>query len=393
MKKLINDPAHYVDEALDGLCLAFSGYRKTGRADRVIARADAPVAGKAGVVTGGGFGHLPVFAGYVGAGMLDACAVGNVFAGPPTDICADAMRAANGKAGVLCVLGNYGGDRMSFAQACDEFADEGGTTETVIVADDVASAPPAEASKRRGVAGMMFAFKVAGASAARGDALAKVAGVTKRTAERTRSIGVALSPCLIPGAAEPGFSVPEGKIEIGMGIHGEPGVEERDVAAADEVTDAMVARLLGDGTVPGPRRVAVLVNSLGATPLEELLIVYRRVAQLLARAEHHDRAPLCRPLRDVDGDGRLLDLAARPRCGDRGAARCADGVSVLAALRPMLTTQDIAAGVAAHRRRHRADPRCAERRRSPPGRWRHRHDDRAGRAGMDYGCAATRCRT
>ena len=281
MKKLINNPADYVDESLEGLCLAFPGYRRTGRANRVIARTDAPVAGKVGVITGGGFGHLPVFAGYVGDGMLDACAVGNVFAGPPTDICADALRAADGKAGVLCVLGNYGGDRMSFAQACDEFADEGGTTETVIIADDVASAPVSEAGKRRGVAGMVFAFKVAGASAARGDRLDRVASVTKRTAERTRSIGVALAPCLIPGAAEPGFSVPEGKIEIGMGIHGEPGVEERAIAAADEVTDAMVQRLLSDGAVQGARRVAVLVNSLGATPLEELLIVYRHVERLL----------------------------------------------------------------------------------------------------------------
>jgi dihydroxyacetone kinase-like protein len=281
MKKLINDPSNYVDEALDGLCLAFNGYRKTGRAGRVIARTDAPIAGKVGVITGGGFGHLPVFAGYVGDGMLDACAVGNVFAGPPMDICADALHAADGKAGVLCVLGNYGGDRMSFAQACDEFTDEGGTTETVIVADDVASAPAAEAAKRRGVAGMVFAFKVAGASAARGDRLDRVASVTRRTAERTRSIGVALSPCLSPGAAEPGFAVPEGKIEIGMGIHGEPGVEERAIAAADEVTDAMVQRLLDDTGDRGPRRVAVLVNSLGATPLEELLIIYRRVERRL----------------------------------------------------------------------------------------------------------------
>ena len=281
MKKLINNPADYVDESLEGLCLAFPGYRRTGRANRVIARTDAPAAGKVGVITGGGFGHLPVFAGYVGDGMLDACAGGNVFAGPPTDICADALRAADGKAGVLCVLGNYGGDRMSFEQACDEFADEGGTTETVIIADDVASAPVSEAGKRRGVAGMVFAFKVAGASAARGDRLDRVASVTKRTAERTRSIGVALAPCLIPGAAEPGFSVPEGKIEIGMGIHGEPGVEERAIAAADEVTDAMVQRLLSDGSVQGARRVAVLVNSLGATPLEELLIVYRHVERLL----------------------------------------------------------------------------------------------------------------
>jgi len=281
MKKLMNNPAHYVDESLDGLCEAFDGYRRTGRAGRVIARGDGPVQGKVGVITGGGFGHLPVFAGYVGSGMLDACAVGNVFAGPPTDICADTIRAADGKSGVLCVLGNYGGDRMSFAQACDEFADEGGSTATVIVADDVASAPPAESAKRRGVAGMVFAFKVAGASAARGDKLDTVAGLTRKTVERTRTIGVALSPCLIPGASEPGFSVPKGKIEIGMGIHGEPGVEERALAAADEVTAAMVERLLADGAGKASRRVAVLVNSLGATPLEELLIVYRHVQRLL----------------------------------------------------------------------------------------------------------------
>jgi phosphoenolpyruvate---glycerone phosphotransferase subunit DhaK len=281
MKKLMNNPADYVDESLDGLCEAFDGYRRTGRAGRVIARGDAPVHGKVGVVTGGGFGHLPVFAGYVGSGMLDACAVGNVFAGPPADICADAIRTADGTAGVLCVLGNYGGDRMSFAQACDEFADEGGSAATVIVADDVASAPPAESAKRRGVAGMVFAFKVAGASAARGDNLDTVSAFTRRAVERTRTIGVALSPCLIPGASEPGFSVPEGKIEIGMGIHGEPGVEKRALAAADEVTAAMVQRLLADGAAKASRRVAVLVNSLGATPLEELLIVYRHVQRLL----------------------------------------------------------------------------------------------------------------
>ena len=281
MKKLMNNPATYVDESLDGLCVAFDGYRRTGRAGRVIARIDAPVKGKVGVVTGGGFGHLPVFAGYVAPGMLDACAVGNVFAGPPADICADAIRAADGHAGVLCVLGNYGGDRMSFAQACDEFSDEGGKTATVIVADDVASAPAGRISKRRGVAGMVFAFKVAGASAARGDDLATVERLTRLTVERTRSIGVALSPCLIPGASEPGFSVSEGKIEFGMGIHGEPGIDERPLASADEITTAMVERLLAEDTTRRSGRVAVLVNSLGATPLEELLIVYRHVERLL----------------------------------------------------------------------------------------------------------------
>lgn len=283
MKKLINDPKRYVDEALEGLALAFPGFRRTGGTGRVVVRAAGAAKGKVGVVTGGGFGHLPVFAGYVGNGLLTSCAVGDVFAGPPVDVCAEAIRAADGGAGVVCVLGNYGGDRMSFAQACEEFEDGGGRTATVIVADDVASASASERTKRRGVAGMLFAFKAAGAAADAGASLAEVERIARQTAERTRTMGVALSPCLIPGAAAPGFSVPDGQIELGMGIHGEPGVERRALPAADDVTRAMVERLLADrGTAGG--RVAVLVNSLGATPLEELLIVYRTTQRLLAEA-------------------------------------------------------------------------------------------------------------
>jgi dihydroxyacetone kinase-like protein len=280
MKKLINDPSHYVDEALEGMCLAFPGYRKSGR---VVSRAAGPAKGKVGVVTGGGFGHLPVFAGYVGTGMLSSCAVGEVFAGPPVEVCGQAIRAADGGAGVVCVLGNYGGDRMSFAQACEEFEDDGGKTSTVIVADDVASASSAERTKRRGVAGMIFAFKTAGAAADRGASIDEVTRIASHTADRTRSIGVALSPCLIPGAAAPGFTVDEGQMELGMGIHGEPGVERRSIASADDVASSLVQRLLADRP-PSAGKVAVLVNSLGATPLEELLILYRAVDALLSRA-------------------------------------------------------------------------------------------------------------
>jgi phosphoenolpyruvate---glycerone phosphotransferase subunit DhaK len=280
MKKLINAPAHYVDEALEGMCLAFPGYRKTGR---VISRAAGPSKGKVGIVTGGGFGHLPVFAGYVGNGMLSACAVGEVFAGPPVNVCEQAIRAADAGAGVVCVLGNYGGDRMSFAQACEDFEDGGGKTATVIVADDVASASAVERAKRRGVAGMIFAFKTAGAAADAGASIDEVKRIAKHTADRTRSIGVALSPCLIPGAAAPGFSLEEGQMELGMGIHGEPGVERRAIASADEVARAMVERLVADRESKGGR-VAVLVNSLGATPLEELLILYRTTQELLRAA-------------------------------------------------------------------------------------------------------------
>jgi dihydroxyacetone kinase-like protein len=284
MRKLINEPSAYVDEALEGLCMAFPGYRQTGRANRVIARADEARAGRVGIVTGGGFGHLPVFAGYVGVGMLSACAVGNVFAGPPADICLDAIRAADEGAGVLCLLANYGGDRMSFAQACDDYEDEGHQTETVIVADDIASALPLEHAKRRGVAGMVFAFKTSGAAAARGDSLASVAEIAARTAEHTRSLGVALSPCSIPGATAPGFSIPDGFIEIGMGIHGESGIERKPLPSSDEVTAEMVARLLADKPPAAGERCAILVNSLGATPLEELLIIYRKAARLLGAA-------------------------------------------------------------------------------------------------------------
>jgi dihydroxyacetone kinase-like protein len=280
MKKLINAPSRYVDEALEGMCLAFPGYRKSGR---VISRAAGAAKGKVGVVTGGGFGHLPVFAGYVGEGLLSSCAVGEVFAGPPVEVCGQAIRAADGGAGVVCVLGNYGGDRMSFAQACEDFEDDGGKTATVIVADDVASASSAERAKRRGVAGMIFAFKTAGAAADGGASMEEVKRIAAHTAGRTRSIGVALSPCLIPGAAAPGFTVEEGQMELGMGIHGEPGVERRAIAPADEVASALVERLLADRAGNGGR-VAVLVNSLGATPLEELLILYRATDALLAKA-------------------------------------------------------------------------------------------------------------
>ena len=282
MKKLMNDPAAYVDEALEGLCAAFPGYRRRGRGGRVIERASGAAKGKVGVVTGGGFGHLPVFAGYVGEGLLSSCAVGNVFAGPPSDVCGEAIRAADGGKGVVCVLGNYGGDRMSFGEACDEVEDSGTRTATVIVADDVASAMPAEREKRRGVAGMIFAFKVAGAAAGQGYGLAEVAELAARAAQRTRSIGIALSPCLIPGAAEPGFKVPEGMIELGMGIHGEPGIEERALPTADEAARMMVERILADRGADEGSQAAVLVNSLGATPLEELLILYRKTASLLS---------------------------------------------------------------------------------------------------------------
>ena len=283
MKKILNSPQAYVDEMLDGLVAAHpEALRRLGDEGRVIARAGGAVKGKVGIVTGGGSGHLPVFLGYVGEGLLDACAVGNVFAGPRAVDCQAAARAADGGAGVLQLYGNYGGDRMNFDMAQEFLELEGLPVASVRVADDVASAGRAERAKRRGVAGMVYAFKIAGARAAEGAALAEVAATAQKAADACRSIGVALTPCVVPESGQASFAIGEGEIEFGMGIHGEPGIWRGAMKTADALADEMLDRLLPELEVTRGSRVAVLVNSLGATPHEELYILYRRVAKVLA---------------------------------------------------------------------------------------------------------------
>ena len=283
MKKILNSPLAYVDEMLDGLVAAHpESFRRLGDDGRVIARAGGAVPGKVGIVTGGGSGHLPVFLGYVGDGLLDACAVGNVFAGPRVDDCQLAARSANSGAGVLQLYGNYGGDRMNFDMS-EEFLElEGLEVVSVRVADDVASAPPAERAKRRGVAGMVYAFKIAGARAAEGGSLTDVAAAARRAADACRSIGVALTPCVVPESGKPSFSIDADQIEFGMGIHGEPGIWRGAMKSADALAQEMLDNLLPELDVGRGSRVAVLVNSLGATPHEELYILYRHVARVLA---------------------------------------------------------------------------------------------------------------
>jgi phosphoenolpyruvate---glycerone phosphotransferase subunit DhaK len=283
IKKLINDPADYVDQMLDGLCLAHPSLVRIGENGHAIARATPIRAGKVGVVSGGGSGHLPLFTGYVGEGLLDACAIGNVFEGPTITACQDAIAAANGGAGVLCLFGNYGGDKMNFEMAGEFAAMEGIETRIVLGTDDIASAAPDQASKRRGVAGLIFAYKAAGAKAAQGADLDAVAAIAQRTVDRTRTIGVALSSCQIPGAAAPNFTIGEDEIEMGMGIHGEPGIWRRPMRPADDLVDEMIAMLLAERPAAASR-VSVLVNSLGSTPFEELFILYRRAAQQLQAA-------------------------------------------------------------------------------------------------------------
>ena len=278
MKKILNAPVDYVDETLEGLVAAHPEYyRLHGDTKRVVARAEETPNGKVGIVTGGGSGHLPVFTGYVGTGLLDACAIGDVFASPSSDQMADALRVANRGAGVLRLYGNYGGDVMNFDMAGELVDFEDIRCTTVLLADDVASAGTDEREKRRGVAGMVYAFKIAGAAAEQGQKLDEVTAIAQRTADACRSIGVALGPCTVPQAGKPTFEIADDEMEIGMGIHGEPGMRRGKLLSADAIANEMMDRLLEDQPLGKGDRVSVLVNSLGATPAEELYILYRTV--------------------------------------------------------------------------------------------------------------------
>jgi len=282
MKKILNDPAAYADETIDGMCRAHPDiYRKVADNLRVITRAKKGRDGKVGVVTGGGSGHLPVFAGYVGEGLLDACAVGDVFASPSAEEMAIAIRAADAGAGVVRLYGNYGGDVMNFDMAGDLVELDDIRTTTVLLADDVASAPFAEREKRRGVAGMVPTFKIAGAAADTGADLDTVTRIAQKAADACRSIGVALTPCVVPAAGRPTFTLGEDEMEIGMGIHGEPGVQRGKLGPANAIADAMMDRLFDDAKLSHGERVFLLVNSLGATPVEELYIMFNRIADRL----------------------------------------------------------------------------------------------------------------
>ena len=278
MKKIINNPIDFVDETLDGLIKSHPKvYSLASDNSRVITRA-IKSRNKVGLVTGGGSGHLPVFTGYVGKGLLDSCAIGSVFASPSVEQIASAIRNANNEKGVLCILGNYGGDVMNFEMACEIVKEEGIETKTVIVADDIASAKIDERDKRRGIAGMIFVFKVAGALAEKGASLEDIYKIASDTNSNVRTLGVALSPCILPEAGKPTFEINKDEIEIGMGIHGEPGISREKIKSANDLTDDICKRILDDFNLSN-QEVGLMINSLGATPLEELYIVSRRVVE------------------------------------------------------------------------------------------------------------------
>lgn len=295
MKKLINRPSDYVDEMLQGLVLAHPSLSLDGEAKRVVRRTERMRAGKVGVASGGGSGHLPLFTGYVGKGLLDACSIGNVFEGPNVASCTEAIRLASGGAGVLLLYGNYGGDRMNFDMASEMLELDGIETRTVLGTDDIASATPEESYKRRGVAGIIYAYKIAGACAEEGADLAEVARVAQKAVDATRTIGVALSACQVPGADKATFTLGDNEMEMGIGIHGEPGIWRDTLRPADTVAGEMIERLLAEKPAGAGNRVSILVNSLGATPLEELFILYRKATSLLKQRNLGVVQPLVGP--------------------------------------------------------------------------------------------------
>ncbi|MDO5644787.1 MAG: dihydroxyacetone kinase family protein [Dermabacter sp.] len=282
MRKIINDPEHFVDEVIDGILLAHPDrLRAVGGDRRALVRRDAGTGGRVGIVTGGGSGHLPLFLGYVGRGLASGVAVGNVFSSPSPQQVHRATLASDDGAGVLYLYGNYGGDVYTFDLGADLSAADGVRTTTVVGTDDLLSAPADRADTRRGVAGLFFAYKTAGAAAERGDDLDAVTEIAQRTCDRTRTMGVGLSPTILPAAGQPTFTLGEGEMEIGIGIHGEPGQHRGPLETADQITDRFLAELLEELPVATGDRVAVLVNGLGATPLEELYVIYRRMHRVL----------------------------------------------------------------------------------------------------------------
>lgn len=281
MKKILNDPEEFVADMLDGLYKAHPEQLDYVEDIHSLVRADAPVEGKVGLMTGGGSGHLPVFLGYVGQGMLDGCAIGDVFQSPSVEQIANVTRRIDGGKGVVYIYGNYGGDVMNFDMAAEVVEMDDVATRTVLVRDDVASAPADEADRRRGVAGMVFAFKIAGAKADQGASIDEVVEVTERALQHIRTIGVGLSPVTLPAVGKPTFTIGEDEMEIGMGIHGEPGMKREQMQSADQIAERMLTAILDDLQAVQGDRVAVMLNGLGATPLEELYIMYRKVHDML----------------------------------------------------------------------------------------------------------------
>ena len=282
MKKLVNDPKNVVAEAVAGFGAAHTDIVRVSSDPIYIVRADAPIAGKVGLVSGGGSGHEPLHGGFVGFGMLDAAVPGAVFTSPTPDPILAATKAVDGGSGVLHIVKNYTGDVLNFETAADLAAAEGIEVRSVIVNDDVAVKDSLYTAGRRGVAGTVLVEKIAGAAAERGDALEAVAGIAERVISGVRSMGVALTPCVVPHAGEESFTLADDEIEIGIGIHGEPGRARIKLEPADAIVDRLLGPILEDIPFAAGDKVLLFINGMGGTPQIELYIVFRRAAEVLA---------------------------------------------------------------------------------------------------------------
>jgi len=280
MKKIINAPKDFVDEMLKGILAAHPNELTCAAGNlRCIVRNRLP--DQVMLMSGGGTGHLPLFLGYVGQGLLDGCAVGGVFQPPGPDQIMEVTRAIDKSNGILYVYGNFPNDKINFEMAAEKADTEHIRTLHVVGADDVASAPKGEEGKRRGAAGLFFVIKAAGAAAEEGEDLDEVKRIAEKASANVRTMGVTLSPCIVPEAGKASFSLGENEMEIGMGIHGEPGIGRSRLEPADAVVTKMMDDILADMPLTRGDEVSVLMNGLGATPKEELYVAYRQVDRIL----------------------------------------------------------------------------------------------------------------
>ncbi|WP_223690803.1 dihydroxyacetone kinase subunit DhaK [Leifsonia poae] len=281
MKKLINGVTDVVSESLDGFARAHADIVTVSHDPDFVSRADGPVPGKVGLVSGGGSGHEPLHAGFVGRGMLDAAVPGPVFTSPTPMPIVEATKAADGGAGVLHIVKNYTGDVLNFETAADLVAAEGISVRSVVTNDDVAVQDSLYTAGRRGVAGTVLVEKIAGAAADRGDDLDAVTAVAEKVNANVRSMGLALTAGTVPHAGEPGFDIGDDEVEFGVGIHGEPGRERIKLEPVDQLVDRLMAAILDDLPFASGDTVLLFVNGMGGTPLSELYIVFRRAAEIL----------------------------------------------------------------------------------------------------------------
>lgn len=282
MKKIINDPTTVVDEALAGMAAAHADLLNVSYHPMYITRVDAPVAGQVALVSGGGSGHEPLHGGFVGAGMLAAACPGAIFTSPTPDQVIAAAQAVDGGAGVLLIVKNYTGDVLNFETAAELAEAEGIQVATVVVDDDVAVKDSTWTAGRRGVGGTVLLEKIAGAAAARGDDLAAVAAIATRVNQQVRSMGMALTPCTVPHSGEPSFTLADDEMEMGVGIHGEPGRERVKLTSADEIVATLLDSIVEDLPFAAGDKTLLFVNGMGATPLVELYLAYNCARKYLA---------------------------------------------------------------------------------------------------------------